>query len=338
MHWERIFHPAGLLLQTSHTCHDHHLCAQAHQGLECLQKAFAPVSLRNLRCLAPLHSEILLELTSPVWHFIRIMHWAYLWPNRPVALALHWQQQEWFSTEVNGHSTPLTITSGTSFTKTARQATCPLQEGTSWVLVSGAEESTAASSRKNIAYHPFRSSVECSNSASPSPPHSKEKCGCLLFLSTPQTSVEPGHWGPFISFALRSCSAIPSWAFPIHHYWDFISGPCWAHPPLAFESEGFFPFLKGLVTFTAWYWNPWTEPSHSSAKLDWFQLPRSRKLVMLQLSVFLFKPSHLLKTLSSVAEELHGFWNRRWQLPKVICKAIQSKRGLHNVSNQQAEL
>lgn len=67
---------------------------------------------------------------------------------------------------------------------------------------------------------------------------------------------------------------------------NFISGPCWAHPPIAFESEGFFPFLKGLVIFTAWYWNPWTEPSHSSAKLDRFQLPRSRKLVMLQLSLF----------------------------------------------------
>jgi len=45
----------------------------------------------------------------------------------------------------------------------------------------------------------------------------------LAFVLThiTQTSAETGHRGPFISFALRSCSAVPYWAFLIHHYWQF---------------------------------------------------------------------------------------------------------------------
>lgn len=118
-------------------------------------------------------------------------------------------------------------------------------------------------------------------------PTARRRVWLAFVLSTSQTSVEPGHWGPFISFALRSCSAIPYWAFPIHHCWQFHLCPLLGISSRCLWIRGFFPHSsKELVTFTAWYWNLWTEPSHSSAKLDRFQLPHSRKLVILQLSLF----------------------------------------------------
>ena len=45
----------------------------------------------------------------------------------------------------------------------------------------------------------------------------------LAFVLThiTKTSAQPGHREPFISSALRSCSAVPYWAFLIHHYWQF---------------------------------------------------------------------------------------------------------------------
>lgn len=107
----------------------------------------------------------------------------------------------------------------------------------------------------------------------------------LAFVLTHITrlSAGPGQRGPFISFALRSCSAVPSRAFLIHHSWQFHLSLAGHFLPVPLNWSFSSP-SKELVTFTAWYWNLWTELSHSSAKFDWFHLPRSRKLDMLQLS------------------------------------------------------
>lgn len=153
MHWESIFHPSGLLLQTSHTCHDHHLCSEAHQGLKNFQSAEKLSRLFLLEdCLAPSHSENLLQLTVPMWHFFGIIHVALVSSSLPhsgltdMLLLLYFNNNRSNSPprRINGHSTLLTIIFGTSFTSAARQATCPLQGGTSRVLVSGTEGSTAA--------------------------------------------------------------------------------------------------------------------------------------------------------------------------------------------------
>ena len=118
----------------------------------------------------------------------------------------------------------------------------------------------------------------------PSPRHGAE-CGWLLFLPTSQrlqrSLVTEGHSsllfsGPAQQYPTGLSSSIITG--------NFISVSCWALPPCAFELEGFFSPSKELITFTAWYWNLWTELSHSSAKLDWFRLPHRRKLAILQLS------------------------------------------------------
>lgn len=109
--------------------------------------------------------------------------------------------------------------------------------------------------------------------------------GSLLFLPTShrlqQSLVTEGHSslllpGPAQQYPTGLSSSIITG--------NLISVSCWALPPCAFESECFFPPSKELITFTAWYWNLWTELNHSSAKLDWFHLPHSRKLDILQLS------------------------------------------------------
>lgn len=130
--------------------------------------------------------------------------------------------------------------------------------------------------------------MEWSNSASPSPPHSKETsvagfC-CYPHHRLQWSLVTEGHsslcsqvllCNTLLGFPHPSLLAISSLSLAGH----FL--------PLPLNQRGFFSHSsKELVTFTARYWNLWTEQSHSSAKLDWFQLPHSRKLLILQLSLF----------------------------------------------------
>lgn len=191
-----------------------------------------------------------------------------------------------FSTEVNGRSTLLTIILGLSCTDAASQAACPLQRGTSRVVLPGTGESTAASAFESVIHHPPRSSTAWGSSTSPSPPHYAQ-LSAARFCSYPHHKDFGGPWSlraihlfllsslaqqyPLLGFPHPSLPAISSLSLAGHF-----------HPmPLNWR---FSSPSKELVTFTAWHWNLWTELSHGSAKLVWLYLPRSRKLDILQLS------------------------------------------------------